>query len=112
MCVVLGQVRTADKSNEITAIPELLDVLLLNGAIVTIDAMGCQQAVARQLVVNGADLCWRSRRPSRRCWWRFARRSKPSTDSSASIDGTARMNIGRSRRTTAGSKRVVARSAM
>ncbi|WP_243712127.1 ISAs1 family transposase, partial [Burkholderia pyrrocinia] len=48
--VVLGQVRTADKSNEITAIPELLDALLLKGAIVTIDAMGCQQAIARQLV--------------------------------------------------------------
>ena len=38
---VLGQVRTADKSNEITAIPELLDALLLKGAIVTIDPMGC-----------------------------------------------------------------------
>ncbi|MCA8059281.1 ISAs1 family transposase, partial [Burkholderia cepacia] len=53
--VVLGQVRTADKSNEITAIPELLDALLLKGAIVTIDAMGCQQAIARQLVTSGAD---------------------------------------------------------
>jgi len=38
--LVLGQVRTAGKSNEITAIPELLDALLLAGAIVTIDAMG------------------------------------------------------------------------
>jgi predicted transposase YbfD/YdcC len=53
--VVLGQVRTADKSNEITAIPELLDSLLLKGAIVTIDAMGCQQAIARQIVKAGAD---------------------------------------------------------
>ncbi|OJA85846.1 ISAs1 family transposase [Burkholderia ubonensis] len=52
---MLGQVRTADKSNEITAIPELLDALLLKGAIVTIDAMGCQQAIARQIVENGAD---------------------------------------------------------
>jgi hypothetical protein len=41
--MVLGQVRTAEKSNEITAIPELLDALLLKGAIVTIDAMGCQR---------------------------------------------------------------------
>jgi predicted transposase YbfD/YdcC len=53
--MVLGQVRTADKSNEITAIPELLDALLLKGAIVTIDAMGCQQAIARQIVHAGAD---------------------------------------------------------
>jgi predicted transposase YbfD/YdcC len=53
--VVLGQVRTADKSNEITAIPELLDALLLKGAIVTIDAMGCQSAIAARIVKAGAD---------------------------------------------------------
>ncbi|WP_342312017.1 ISAs1 family transposase [Burkholderia pyrrocinia] len=47
--------RTADKSNEITAIPELLDALLRKGAVVTIDALGCQQAIARQLVTSGAD---------------------------------------------------------
>jgi predicted transposase YbfD/YdcC len=52
---VLGQVRTADKSNEITAIPELLDALLLKGAIVTIDAMGCQSAIASRIVKAGAD---------------------------------------------------------
>jgi predicted transposase YbfD/YdcC len=52
---VLGQVRTADKSNEITAIPELLDALLLKGAIVTIDAMGCQSAIAARIVKAGAD---------------------------------------------------------
>src|SRR5205085_2470024 len=40
--VALGQVRTADKSNEITAIPALLDVLDVQGATLTIDAMGCQ----------------------------------------------------------------------
>lgn len=40
--MVLGQVRTAEKSNEITPIRELLDALLLKGAIITIDAMGCQ----------------------------------------------------------------------
>jgi predicted transposase YbfD/YdcC len=39
-------VRTAEKRNEITAIPELLDVLMLKGAIVTVDAMGTQQAIA------------------------------------------------------------------
>lgn len=53
--VVLGQVRTAEKSNEITAIPELLAVLELAGAIVTIDAMGCQKAIARQIQEQKAD---------------------------------------------------------
>ncbi len=47
--------RTADKSNEITAIPELLDVLLLKGAIVTLDAMGCQRQIATRIVEAGGD---------------------------------------------------------
>jgi len=41
----LGQIKTEEKSNEITAIPELLKVLELTGSIVTIDAMGCQKAI-------------------------------------------------------------------
>jgi len=53
--VVLGQVRTEEKSNEITAIPELLAVLELSGAIVTIDAMGCQKAIAEQIQEQEAD---------------------------------------------------------
>lgn len=53
--VSLGQVKTEAKSNEITAIPELLDALLLKGAVVTIDAMGCQQAIAQKIVQGGAD---------------------------------------------------------
>ncbi|HQA59078.1 MAG TPA: ISAs1 family transposase [Acetivibrio sp.] len=44
--LVLGQVKTDEKSNEITAIPELLDMLFIKGAIVTIDAMGCQKEIA------------------------------------------------------------------
>ena len=52
---MLGQVRTAEKSNEITAIPALLAVLELKGAIVTIDAMGCQHEIARRIVQAGAD---------------------------------------------------------
>lgn len=48
--LVLGQVKTEDKSNEITAIPELLDLLLIKGAIVTIDAMGCQKDIAEKIV--------------------------------------------------------------
>lgn len=53
--VSLGQVTTAEKSNEITAIPELLDQLMLDGAIVTIDAMGCQKDIAAKIRERGAD---------------------------------------------------------
>lgn len=53
--LVLGQVKTEDKSNEITAIPELLAVLDLKGSIITIDAMGCQKAIAKQIVAEGGD---------------------------------------------------------
>lgn len=53
--LVLGQVATDAKSNEITAIPALLELLALEGATVTIDAMGCQTAIARQIVEQGAD---------------------------------------------------------
>ena len=53
--LTLGQVKTAEKSNEITAIPELLDALLLKGCIVTIDAMGCQKAIAAKIVQQESD---------------------------------------------------------
>src|SRR5260221_2608303 len=53
--VVLGQLKTEEKSNEITAIPELLKVLDVRGCIVTIDAMGCQKAIAHQIVEQEAD---------------------------------------------------------
>ena len=53
--LVLGQRKVADKSNEITAIPELLDLLTVKGAIVTIDAMGCQKAIAGKIVEKEAD---------------------------------------------------------
>ncbi len=53
--VVLGQVRCQEKSNEITAIPELLRILDLGGCIVTIDAMGCQKEIVREIVDKGAD---------------------------------------------------------
>ena len=52
--LVLGQVATDAKSNEITAIPALLKLLALDGATVTLDAMGCQTAIAGQLVERGA----------------------------------------------------------
>ena len=53
--VVLGQLKTEEKSNEITAIPTLLDVLEIKGCIVTIDAMGCQTSIAKQIVKKKAD---------------------------------------------------------
>jgi hypothetical protein len=51
----LGQVKTDEKSHEITAIPELLKVLALKGCMVTIDAMGCQTRIAQQIVAAAAD---------------------------------------------------------
>lgn len=53
--VVLGQLAVDGKSNEITAIPALLDVLALAGGIVAIDAMGCQTAIAARIIAGGAD---------------------------------------------------------
>lgn len=53
--LVLGQVKVAEKSNEIVAIPKLLDMLALEGAIVTIDAMGCQREIARKIIDRQAD---------------------------------------------------------
>jgi predicted transposase YbfD/YdcC len=53
--LVLGQVKVADKANEIVAIPKLLDMLAIEGAIVTIDAMGCQRAIAQKIIDKKAD---------------------------------------------------------
>jgi len=53
--LVLGQRCVDDKSNEITAIPELLDRLALGNSIVTVDAMGCQTAIAERILARGAD---------------------------------------------------------
>lgn len=53
--LVLGQVKVDDKSNEITAIPELLKLLTLTGCIITIDAMGTQKEIAAQIIERGAD---------------------------------------------------------
>lgn len=53
--LVLGQAKVDEKSNEIRAIPELLRLLDLSGCIVTIDAMGCQTAIAEQVIAAGAD---------------------------------------------------------
>jgi predicted transposase YbfD/YdcC len=53
--LVLGQLKTREKSNEITAIPLLLELLELRGCIVTIDAMGCQTEIAAQIISQEAD---------------------------------------------------------
>ena len=55
--ISLGQVVVDAKSNEITAIPKLLEMLELSGAMVTIDAMGCQTVIAQKIVDAGADYC-------------------------------------------------------
>ena len=53
--IVLGQSKVDEKSNEITAIPELLDVLAVEGCVVTIDAIGCQTEIAQKIVDQQAD---------------------------------------------------------
>ncbi len=53
--LVLGQVKVAEKSNEIIAIPKLLELLAIEGAIITIDAMGCQRDIAQKVIDKKAD---------------------------------------------------------
>ena len=53
----LGQVITDEKSNEITAIPKLLETLEIKGCVITIDAMGCQREIAQKIVEAGGDYC-------------------------------------------------------
>jgi len=53
--LVIGQIKADEKSNEITAIPNLLEMLYLKGAIVTIDAAGCQKRIVRKILKRGAD---------------------------------------------------------
>lgn len=55
--ISLGQVVTDEKSNEITAIPKLLELIEISGALVTIDAMGCQTEIAELIVDQGGDYC-------------------------------------------------------
>jgi len=55
---VLGQRKVDEKSNEITAIPNLLNALELAGTVVTIDAMGCQREIASCIIEKGPTMCW------------------------------------------------------
>lgn len=53
--ISLGQIKTEEKSNEITAIPELLEALDIKECIITIDAMGCQKTIASKIIDKEAD---------------------------------------------------------
>ena len=53
--LVLGQIKVNDKSNEITAIPALIEMMEIEGAVITIDAMGCQRAIAEKILGKKAD---------------------------------------------------------
>lgn len=53
--LVLGQLKVDDKSNEITAVPKLLELLVLEGCIVTTDALNCQKSIAAKIIERGAD---------------------------------------------------------
>jgi hypothetical protein len=79
--LVLGQVATEQKSNEITAIPALLRLLALEGCTVTIDALGCQTAIAAQVIEQGADyvLALKDNHPTllERSAWRSPTRGPP-----------------------------------
>jgi predicted transposase YbfD/YdcC len=65
--LVLGQAKVAEKSNEIVAIPKLLDLLAIEGAIITIDAMGCQRDIAQKVTEKKAS------RGARRTFRHFVR---------------------------------------
>jgi hypothetical protein len=65
--IVFGQLAAEAESNEITAIPNLLELLDLRGAVVSIDAMGCQKEIARPIVDNGGITISRSRAIRARC---------------------------------------------
>jgi predicted transposase YbfD/YdcC len=68
--IALGQVATEEKSNEITAIPLLLEQIDLTGTVITIDAMGCQKEIARDIVEGGGDfvISVKDNQPTLREW--------------------------------------------
>ena len=99
--LVLAQRRVDEKSNEITAIPKLLDALELSGTVVTIDAMGCQRAIAEKIAAKKADYilavskrirasCWRRSKTRFRCWPAMRLRKKSIAATGGSSNGLAR----------------------
>jgi hypothetical protein len=101
--IVFGQVAVADKSNEIDAIPRLLALLDLSGATVTIDAMGCQAEIARQITDAEGDyvLAVKDNQPtrctngSRRCWTRRSSTTSRGCATTATSPPTAAMAASR-----------------
>ena len=65
--LVLGQVAVDGQSNEITAVPQLLRMLSLEGVVVTADALACQREIATEITAQGGDTCWRPRATRARC---------------------------------------------
>ncbi len=63
--LVIGQIKTDEKSNEITAIPELLNMLDIKGKIITTDAMGCQKDIAEKIQKQGGDYLFAVKKESR-----------------------------------------------
>ena len=128
--IALGQVATDAKSNEITAIPQLLEQIDLAGTLITIDAMGCQKEIARDIVAGGGDfviavkdnqpkLAGRSGRSSRSTWnatWKTSgtgttRRTRTGTAASTSgrTSSPRCRRTSRPRRTGRGSRRSATR---
>ena len=84
--MVLGQVKTDEKSNEITAIPALLKVLCLKNTVITIDAMGCQESIAKDIIDKEADYILAVKENQKQLYqniqdeFRFAKHIEQSTD--------------------------------
>ena len=99
--LVLGQVAVAEKSHEIVAIPALLRLLDLAGATVTIDAMGCQTAIAAQLIDHGAEyvLALKDNQPTlhERVRWAFADARAGTTTAPAELDQAGTLDKGHGR---------------
>jgi hypothetical protein len=100
--LVLGQVKVADKSNEIVAIPALLDMLAIEGAVITIDAMGCQRDIARKVITRRPITSSPSKATRARCA-RMSSCSRPSRRKTVSRTPGSR-GMKRSMPTTAVSK--------
>jgi hypothetical protein len=82
--LVLGQVKVNEKSNEIVAIPALLDMMAIEGAVVTIDAMGCQRNIAKKITDKKSRLHPRAQGQSGNAARRLARFSPSSRKQGAS----------------------------
>jgi predicted transposase YbfD/YdcC len=93
--VTLGQVQVDEKSNEITAIPELLDKLFLKGCIVTIDAMGCQKWIARKIVENKGDYVLAVKRNQKRLLSDITKTFEDDTRNECSYSRTSEKSHGR-----------------